>query len=204
MEKQAKRIAYSIIMDRVNRPTAKVMQVDRRTKVGKLALEMVCEIGKTFDFEKAYRKRKERREKKVKPFLNILGRPIVKDYLNNKHQIKAIHKDRIDFFGRNHWAKDDMDLKILDSIIKLNTPKELIKTNGSHFRSVVRGENMMTPNLIGFYKIEGGEVEISRGTSIWGDELYGVTVVIGGKQHYELNSLKKTKSDAEEYVKSLM
>lgn len=200
MEKQAKRIAYSIIMDRVNRPTAKVMQVDRRTKVGKLALEMVCEIEKTFDFEKAYRKRKERREKKVKPFLNILGRPIVKDYLNNKHQIKAIHKDRIDFFGRNHWAKDATDFKIIEILMKTH----LIKTDGSHFRRVIRGENMMTPNLIGFYKIKDGEVEISQGTGIWGDELYGVTVVIGGKQSYELNALEKSLADAEEYVKSLM
>lgn len=94
----------------------KPLRVDRRTKVGKLALKMVAEIEKDYNFTEVKEKVKQRRENK-REITNVLNTPIVKDYFNNKHCIKQIREDRLVFFnGRNHWAKTEQDYKILKTL----------------------------------------------------------------------------------------
>ena len=44
---------------------------------------------------------------------NILAAAIVRDYIQNRHDLRRVCADRLDFYGRNHWAKDDRDRKIL-------------------------------------------------------------------------------------------
>lgn len=90
------------------------LRIDKRTRVGKLALEMIYKIEKDFDFDGVRQKITERIKLKNSTFSNVFTNPIVKDYINNKNNIKTIHRDRIQFFnGRNHWAKSETDLRIL-------------------------------------------------------------------------------------------
>ena len=44
---------------------------------------------------------------------NVLALPIVIDYRNNRHHLRRVCADRLDFSGRNHWAKDDRDRRAL-------------------------------------------------------------------------------------------
>lgn len=45
--------------------------------------------------------------------LNVLALPIVSDYRENRHQLRRVCADRLDFYSRNHWAKDDRDRRAL-------------------------------------------------------------------------------------------
>ena len=116
-QKQAEKIVYNYLRQKAIHKSAK-LRVDKRKRVGKLALQMVYKIEKTFDFEGVKNKRKQRHNQKPKPFTNILQNPIVKDYINNKQSIKQILNNRLVFWGgRNHWAKSETDLRVL-SILK--------------------------------------------------------------------------------------
>lgn len=44
---------------------------------------------------------------------NILAAPIVRDYRQNRHELRRVLAERLDFYGRNHWAKDDRDRRAL-------------------------------------------------------------------------------------------
>lgn len=44
---------------------------------------------------------------------NILAAPIVRDYMQHRDQLRRVCADRLDFYGRNHWAKDDRDRRTL-------------------------------------------------------------------------------------------
>ena len=44
---------------------------------------------------------------------NILAAPIVCDYMQHRDQLRHVFADRLDFYGRNHWAKDDRDRRTL-------------------------------------------------------------------------------------------
>lgn len=117
-QKQAEKIAYNYLRQKAISKFAK-LRVDRRTKVGKLALKMVYEIEKTYDFEGVKNKVKQRAIQKPKPFENILQNPLVKDYINNMYSIKHILNNRLVFLsGRNHWAKNETDLRILNILRK--------------------------------------------------------------------------------------
>ena len=45
--------------------------------------------------------------------LNVLALPIVRDYCENRHHLRRVCADCLDFSGRNHWAKDDRDRRAL-------------------------------------------------------------------------------------------
>ncbi len=62
-------------------------------------------------------KRNIEKRKKPKTFQNVLQNPLVKDYIKNKN-IAKVYDDHIDFGVRNHWAKDEQDLKILKILKK--------------------------------------------------------------------------------------
>jgi hypothetical protein len=49
---------------------------------------------------------------------NWLALPIVRDYRENRHHLRRVCADRLDFSGRNHWAKDDRDRRILAVLAK--------------------------------------------------------------------------------------
>ena len=111
----ATRIAYSHLVEKSIYRGAK-LRIDKRTRVGKLALEMIYKLEKTYNFEEVREKKKLRSLNGVKSFTNILSRPLVKDYINNKNSLKKIHNDHLEFYGRNHWAKDELDLRILKKL----------------------------------------------------------------------------------------
>lgn len=118
MKTTVEKIAYNYLRQKAISKFAK-LKVDRRTKVGKLALKMIYELEKTYDFEGVKNKRKQRENQKPEPFKNILQNPIVKDYINNRHKLKQILNDRLLFWGgRNHWAKNETDLRILSILRK--------------------------------------------------------------------------------------
>ena len=50
--------------------------------------------------------------------LNVLALPIVRDYMQNRHHLRRVCADRLDFSGRNHWAKDDRDRRALAILAK--------------------------------------------------------------------------------------
>lgn len=50
--------------------------------------------------------------------LNVLALPIVRDYMQHRDQLRRVCADRLDFYGRNHWAKDDRDRRALAILAK--------------------------------------------------------------------------------------
>lgn len=49
---------------------------------------------------------------------NVFNSPLVKDYQANRRDLRRVCADRLDFYGRNHWAKDDRDRRILAILAK--------------------------------------------------------------------------------------
>lgn len=49
---------------------------------------------------------------------NVLALPIVRDYREHRHDLRGVRPDRLDFYGRNHWAKNDRDRVILAILAK--------------------------------------------------------------------------------------
>lgn len=74
---------------------------------------------KNFNKQERICKLKSRRVNKNFTFENVLSNKIFIDFRKNKHNIKFIHDNFIDFYGRNHHAKNNFDLKVL-SILKKN------------------------------------------------------------------------------------
>ena len=58
-------------------------------------------------------KRKERAKAKAAAPLSIFQLPILKDYLANKQNLRAIYDTHLAFYNRNHWAKTPQDKRIL-------------------------------------------------------------------------------------------
>lgn len=126
--KSAKSVAYShlcrpyniisrtfSILFRKNEP-----RVDRRTKFGK---EVIAEYYKAFSAvnrTEVRKKQEERRKHKVMPPVNILQSPIVLDWMKNKHRL-YVKSDRLTDGYRNHWAKDERDVRILAILRKYST-----------------------------------------------------------------------------------
>lgn len=63
-------------------------------------------------------KKKERAKNKNWQFQNVLSNPLVKDFKNNRHSLSYIDEHRLCFHGRNHWAKNNFDRKILSILLK--------------------------------------------------------------------------------------
>jgi len=71
------------------------------------------------------------------------------------------------------------------------------------FQSVLKGKNFMTPDILGYYKIKYGSVELSTGKGFSGGTMYGVTVVKEGIHNHELSKCVHSKNEAIEYIKTL-
>lgn len=81
----------------------------------------------------------------------------------------------------------------------------MIISDGKEFRQVVKGENFMTPKLSGYWQSGDYQCEVSRGTGIDGQKIYGVTVVNTDTMEHD-HSLSKcfpNRQQALAYVKVL-
>lgn len=75
---------------------------------------------------------------------------------------------------------------------------------GRLFRSIVPHKNVFTPNIIEYFSIENGAVELSSGDVIFGEGIkYGVTIVKDGKHNTDLSKLFFDKTEAINYIKTL-
>lgn len=100
-------------------------RVDRRTRVGRLILNYYCELDGSQESVLITIKKMERAQaRKGTAFTNILYNPLVRDYFANRDNLKEVHSSHLEFRGRNHWAKCERDLKILE-ILKRNWTKKL-------------------------------------------------------------------------------
>ena len=71
------------------------------------------------------------------------------------------------------------------------------------FQAVVRGANIMTPELVGYAKIPNGVVEISTGTKFLGLELYGITVVQDNRKADSLCKCCNSMEEVNAYIQEL-
>lgn len=85
----------------------------------------------------------------------------------------------------------------------------MITTNGNAFRATVKGKNIMTPDVLGYYKSGQYIVELAEGTGFGGDMIYGVTVVkdavhpIEREHMFNLSKMFYDKKEATDYIDSL-
>lgn len=95
----------------------KMPRLDMRFNFNKEVMKEIKKMKANFsNNEKEYIKqvRKIRAERKINTAFLLFDNPIVKDYISNKNNIIHIADDHIHFAGgRNHWAKNDHDLKII-------------------------------------------------------------------------------------------
>lgn len=77
------------------------------------------------------------------------------------------------------------------------------------FKSVVQGLNAFTPELVAYYRIEGGAIELSSSrthgrknltASGFMEDVYGVTVVVDGEYKRTLSNLFQDYKDAVDYI----
>lgn len=114
MNYTAKKMAYRYLTSFDYLHFRRQPRIDKRTKVGRLALQMIYELQKTLDFATIKEKQMQRRKLKgSRKFTNVFDNPLVKDYTSNKWNLIKVHSDRLEFSGRNHWAKNEQDLRIL-------------------------------------------------------------------------------------------
>lgn len=80
----------------------------------------------------------------------------------------------------------------------------LQKSNAKEFTSIVKGENFMTPTVLGYYKKGKYAIELSSGKFLSG-RLYGVTVAdTETKEHVnELCKSFETLKQAKEYMEAI-
>lgn len=86
---------------------------DARTRIGQLSNMYVKKYVHLRTNEVINKQKQRHSNKGAKEFENIFNNAITKDYLTNKRQLKRVAKDKLEFFGRNHYAKNEQDYKIL-------------------------------------------------------------------------------------------
>ena len=117
--KTAKRIAYLHLTSTSAILCFKNFKYDKRTRIGKLSNLFVTTLKKDIDQKRVIEKRKSRIEnRKNREFKNILSNPLLKDFLRNSPM--QIHRDHLRCAGRNHWAKNSEDIKVLEVLKKYN------------------------------------------------------------------------------------
>lgn len=116
---------------------------DMRTRHAK---SLVKELGNwhNFNFQSEIndirRKRRERNENKQYKHTNIITNKIVIDYFENKNSITYFDSNNryICFGGRNHWAKNDFDKKVIAILhkyfVESGQQARIQKASDQHFR----------------------------------------------------------------------
>ena len=92
-------------------------KLDMRYNESKEFIKLLNFELKKFNKKMALDKIRLRREKYV--FENVLNNKIYLDYKKHYSDIKYIHQDFIQFYGRNHHAKNIFDLRVIE-ILRLN------------------------------------------------------------------------------------
>ena len=87
----------------------------------------------------------------------------------------------------------DINFRLLDE----NSSK------GKEFRTIIKGRNFMTPNILGYISIPNGIVELSEGTFVK-TNLFGVTVLKDDVHRRDLSKSFNDWNDAIYYIKSLV
>lgn len=63
--------------------------------------------------------KKQRAKNRPQNPVTLFQLPLLKDYMSNKSDIRQVLPDRLVFIGgRNHWAKNEQDRRILSILIK--------------------------------------------------------------------------------------
>ena len=117
----AKKIAYNFIFSnqflKIQSPFRSEFRADKRTRIGNLSIQLVRSLERD---SKTHQEAKEKKisRRKNRPFIfsNILDNAIVKDY--KKNSPTHILENRLRFGNRNHWAKNERDLRVLEILIK--------------------------------------------------------------------------------------
>ena len=89
--------------------------LDFRTNYDKAIFCKIKDLIRVLDFSEISRKQIERANNRyIAPVSNYRNNKLTVDYIKNKSSIKYISENCIYFQnGRNHWAKNDNDLKII-------------------------------------------------------------------------------------------
>ena len=70
----------------------------------------------------------------------------------------------------------------------------------SEFCGVVKGTNFMTPSIISYIEIENGVAELSKGTGMSREDIFGVTVVRNGEADHDNSKMFYSMSAARAYI----
>lgn len=81
----------------------------------------------------------------------------------------------------------------------------MIRTNSKEFKSVIKGKNLMTPDVLGYYISGNYIVELSQGTGFSGEQIYGVTVINGEtmQREFDLDKCFDNKTNAIKHIEGL-
>lgn len=74
---------------------------------------------------------------------------------------------------------------------------------GKQFREVIKGNNFMTPIIVGYVNTKKGICEITKGNKFLDLEMFGVTVMSNGINNHELSKNLNSFKDVEEYIDEL-
>ena len=120
-ESEARKIAYKILCSRyrviLGKSSSKNFHLDMRRKFDKLIYKYICEIRQLINFSEILAKQKVRQKNKPYQFTNVLQNSLYLDYKRNGGRIEV---QRLYVHGRNHWAKNEFDLKVLSILNKRN------------------------------------------------------------------------------------
>lgn len=116
----ANKIAYQHIYGINGLLINRKFSFDKRTRIGNLANSIVSS-KKISEAEKRdiIMLKKQRALNKRTNNVSVLELPLVKDYMSNKGMIKFINDNMINFYGRNHHAKNAKDNAVL-AILRKN------------------------------------------------------------------------------------
>lgn len=109
----AKRMAFRHIYGTCSIVLGHRFKYDHRTRIGKLAAHMVA--CTPINRNEIRAKRQARIANRPVAFRNAITSPIFVDYLKNKGNVH-VYPDHLRIGSRNHWAKNAMDLKILQIV----------------------------------------------------------------------------------------
>lgn len=111
--KTAKKMAFNYLYGINHLILGRSFKYDARTKIGKLANEIVKKEIKKIDKKAILQLQKNRRELKFS-FVPLLKSPIINDYILHKYNLNGVFTQNLSFRdGRKHWAKNENDLKTL-------------------------------------------------------------------------------------------
>ena len=125
-EKEAIKMAYKMICSTQSIACKKYSQLfffrkslDFRFNQDRLIYSKIVILSKSLDFSEIAKKQKQRvQNRHIKHVENYMNNKLVIDYFKNKSSIKYISDNCIYFYCRNHWAKNNTDLKIISVLRK--------------------------------------------------------------------------------------